>query len=402
MKSKAFRYLWMGQAFANLGDILYVTALIAAIYTRTGSPLYMAFVPFIVTLAKFISSVIAPILMERCQLKALLFYSQGAKTFLLLVMFILLVMNPQQTVFLFILAFFISFLDGWALPAQNAMVPLLVKREELLGTNGFLSTVDHTIGIGGWSIGGLLTALIAPSGTLAAVFCLYVLSTLFMFRINIEPGYHKENVEARAKNYIKSMSDGWSTIWRDPALRTIHTLYWIESAASVVWIAAIMYVFVKEQLKTGEQWWGLINGAFFAGLILASFLVMKQHKRIAENRGPILLIGSIFIAVLTFLFGINELPILALIYSVLYGLFDQAKAVILQTAVQSMTSPEKLPKVYAAQNALVTITFGTASLLVGWFVQHFGVENAFLASSLLLAAAIVPSAVLAKKIKNQT
>ncbi|WP_433748520.1 MFS transporter [Falsibacillus pallidus] len=402
MKSKAFRYLWMGQAFANLGDILYVTALIAAVYASTGSPLYMAFVPFIVTLAKFISSVIAPILMERCQLKALLFYSQGAKTCMLLAMFIVLVMVPQNTVLLFIIAFLISFLDGWALPAQNAMVPLLVKREELLGTNGFLSTVDHTIGIGGWSIGGLLTALIAPGGTLAVVFGLYVLSTLFMFRINIETGSPKENVEDRAKKYLESISDGWTTIWRDPSLRTIHLLYWIESAASVVWIAAIMYLFVKEQLKTGEQWWGLINGAFFAGLILASFLVMKQHRRIERRRGSILLVGSICIAALTFLFGINELPILALIYSVLYGLFDQAKAVILQTAVQSMTVPEKLPKVYAAQNALVTITFGTASLLVGWFVQHFGVENAFLVSSLLLAAAIIPSAALAKKIKNQT
>ena len=401
MKSKAFRFLWIGQAFANAGDILYVVALIATVYDLTHSAFYMAFVPFFVTFARFISSVLAPFFLDRYQLKALLFHSQAAKTILLFLMFVFMMMHIKEVWILLLAASCISFLDGWALPAQNALVPLLVKREELLGTNGFLSTIDHLIGFGGWSMGGLLTALISPKGTMGVTFVLFVLSTLFMSKIAIEKHpEHKQPVEVKTRQYIRSLSAGWIEIWKHDILRKIHIMYWLESAAGVVWIAAIMYIFVEKQLHTGEEWWGLINGAFFVGLILASVLVLKFHLKVTKQQGIILFFGSFFTAAVTMLFGLNQIPVLALVLSVLFGLFDQSKAMILQTMVQRETDPEQLPKVYAAQNALVTITFGGASLLVGWFVQHYGVRSAFLVSSILLFISVIPSGYVARKLKH--
>jgi hypothetical protein len=42
----SFRFLWCGQMFANLGDVLYVVCLIKLIYDAIGSVAYMSLVLF--------------------------------------------------------------------------------------------------------------------------------------------------------------------------------------------------------------------------------------------------------------------------------------------------------------------------------------------------------------------
>ncbi|RLQ97367.1 MFS transporter [Falsibacillus albus] len=403
MKSKAFRYLWLGQAFANAGDVLYVVALIAEIYDESHSPLYMALVPFIVTFSRFLSSIIAPLLLDRYALKALLFHSQVLKTGLLLLLFFTMTVQIGAIWPLLVLAAMIAFLDGWAQPAQNAMVPLLVKREELLGTNGFLSTVDHLIGISGWSIGGILTAMISTKGTMAVTFILYIFSTIFMARISLAS---QQTPSAANKklflDYVHSLTTGWTEIWSNARLRRVHYIYWIETAASVVWIAAIMYIFVEKQLKVGEEWWGFINAAFFVGLILASIMMLRFHGILGKGQQSYIWLSSMLTAIITFAFSFNAIPVLALLLSCLFGLFDQSKTVVLQTIVQWEAEPDRLPKVYAAQTSLVTMTFGAASLAAGWFVEHHGVRSAFILSAICLSISIIPAKVLAKSLKSET
>ncbi|NQD67843.1 MFS transporter, partial [Bacillus haikouensis] len=131
MASKAFRHLWIGQALANMGDILYIVALISLIFEVTGSSVFLTAVPLVITFSRFISSVMAPLLLNRSQMKSLIAYSQLAKTFLLILLLVL-VLFSNGNVWIFLgLASMISFLDGWALPARNAFIPFIVKREEL-------------------------------------------------------------------------------------------------------------------------------------------------------------------------------------------------------------------------------------------------------------------------------
>lgn len=60
MNNKSFRYLWTGQALANCGDLFYVVGLMAIVHEITGSAMYMAMIPFVTTLARFISGALRP------------------------------------------------------------------------------------------------------------------------------------------------------------------------------------------------------------------------------------------------------------------------------------------------------------------------------------------------------
>lgn len=93
MKRKSFRYLWVGQALANSGDLFYIVGLMAIVHGITGSAMFMAMIPFVTTMARFISGSFAPVLMDKYNLKSLLASSQIGKTavlFLLLMTYYVL------------------------------------------------------------------------------------------------------------------------------------------------------------------------------------------------------------------------------------------------------------------------------------------------------------------------
>lgn len=155
MHKSSFRFLWIGQSLANSGDVFYMVGLIAIIYGITGSVTYMAFVPFFITTSRFLSGMIAPLIIERVQLKSLLAYSQFGKTILVLILGCYTEFFPSSsTIFLiFLLVIAISFLDGWANPARNALVPIFIEQDFLVKANSFLAILDQTIRLGGWTVG---------------------------------------------------------------------------------------------------------------------------------------------------------------------------------------------------------------------------------------------------------
>lgn len=93
MKSSSFRFLWIGQAFANLGDVFYILGLISIMYTVSQSAFYLALLPFINTLGRFISGYLSPILFKKYPLKTLLSGSQSSKTVGLLTLATLITIN---------------------------------------------------------------------------------------------------------------------------------------------------------------------------------------------------------------------------------------------------------------------------------------------------------------------
>ncbi len=91
MHLRTFRNLWVGQALANMGDVLYIVGLISLVYNITGSPLFMTAVPLIITFSRFISSLLAPLLLNRSEMRILIAYSQMGKT-VLLILFVFLIL----------------------------------------------------------------------------------------------------------------------------------------------------------------------------------------------------------------------------------------------------------------------------------------------------------------------
>ncbi|MBN8237209.1 MFS transporter [Halobacillus kuroshimensis] len=387
MKSSSFRFLWIGQAMANLGDVFYIVGLISIMYTVSQSAFYLALLPFINTFGRFISGYLSPLLFNKYPLKTLLSGSQSSKTFFLFVLAFLTTVQSKGSIMIILLfIFLIAFHDGWAAPASRAMLPRLVHKEEIVKANSFFSVISQIIQLGGWALGGILVAWIGGKTVIWLTFILFVMSSYLMMLIQDSTEFHLP----QEKNPIGTvLKEGWKIIWLTPVFRKIHVVIFIESIANVVWIAAIIYVFVSEVLQKGETWWGYINTTFFIGLLIGGLFCTNYSSIIEKNLKKLMIFTAFSVSAVTLLFGYNSIAWMSLLLSVLYGIVEQIKSITMETYLQHEASSDDLPKIYGAQGALTSLTFGFASLLLGGMADVFGVRYVFLFAGTLLAIAAV-------------
>lgn len=384
MKNKPFQFLWLGQTLANAGDIFYLVGLIPIIYGISESTIYIALLPFSTTLTRFFSALIAPILLDRFRLQRLLVYSQLGKTFVLLLLagFSTFYLTSDTIFLIFIFTILIALLDGWATPARDALLPRIVPSNELVKVNSFITIVDRTIQLAGWPLGGIIIAFLGGKNLIWFTVLLYIISTLMMILI----GNVKSNTSKMKKSSkrFEGLTEGWTTILKTPYLLIITIVEIIETNANVVWIAAIMYVYVTEILNTSEEWWGYINSIFFAGLLLGGILGIKWSHVIEKHLILLINIGAFLVSLIALMFGLISNAWIALILSFLYGFCSQLKGIAQVTFVQTNVAEQYLSKVYAAQDAANFGTFAISTLLFGFLTDIFNARFTFCLSAILL------------------
>lgn len=384
--NKNFLFLLLGQSLANLGDVFYIVSVISVLYQLTNSSTVAAFVPFSITSAMFISSILTPLAIGKWRLKTLLLGSQIGKTILLVLLGIFVLMFLQQSnyFFIFFIIAGIAFLDGCANPILRTFFPYYVEDDQLVRANSIVESIGQLIQIGAWLFGGLLLLLISSIQLIWLVSGLFVLSCVFLCLIS-----HVHHIEEKEKKFWSQLTEGWKSISATPLLRKIIQMDILETIAGTVWIAAIVYVFVEQALHVGEQWWGLINGAFFIGLLIGSLYCVKFPQVVDRFKYHFIFLGSMLCSILTILFGITSYPVVALILSVGIGLSSQLKNIPQQTIIQRSVPTDKLVTVYTSMGTVATGVFGVSSLLIGMLVDLLGVRIVFLFSGLLIAGVSV-------------
>lgn len=385
MKNKSFRFLWLGQSMANLGDIFYIVGLISILYSFTESPFMLALVPFLNMFGRFISGIIFPLLLNRFPLKTLLVHSQVCKTILLFFLSLLIVFQMMtNTLIILGFVFLIAFLDGWAAPASHAMLPRLVSTEKLVKANSFFSVVYETVNLGGWALGGLLVAHLGGKDVILFTLGLYFVATFMMTRIIDPTQFHRKDSKGQKSGELK---EGWLIVWRNPLYKSIHIIIAVEAIANVVWIASILYVFVTEVLGETEAWWGTINTSFFIGMLIGGIICTRFASAVEINLKYVLIISSFGISLITLLFGLTTTAWLSLIFVGFSGIFQQLKGITIDTFLQKAASPEELPKIYAVQSAIIALLFAVSSLGFGALAEIWDVRVVFIFAAALLCIA---------------
>lgn len=184
--SKSFYYLWGTQSAANAADVLYIMALTVLVLDHTGSLISATLVPLFRSLSQMLSGLLAPLLIERFRLSSLLLLSQSGQFLLFAAMAVYLGMQGSSASLpiVFVLIFAMSFLDGWTVPARNALVPrLTASREGLLRANGLMSVSDQIVQFAGWGLSGLIIVWIGTTYTLLLTAVIYALAALLTLQV---------------------------------------------------------------------------------------------------------------------------------------------------------------------------------------------------------------------------
>ncbi|KMZ42594.1 MULTISPECIES: MFS transporter [Bacillales] len=403
MWHRRFICLWAGQTLANLGDVFYIVAFISVMYATTGSVMYTAFIPVVIVASQSVSSLLAPLVFQRLSLTGMLVLSQGLKTILLAIASLAVssgVGEQGEWIWLlFGLGSAIAFMDGWANPARNAMVPQLVRREDLMRANGLLATSDQTVHFAGWAAGGLLVSWLGAGVVLWGTVGAYVVATIAMTGIaSASEKQREEHVAGATTNWLT----GWKVIRDVPVLRLLVAMDVVIGLSEGVWIAAIMLPFVLDVLGQGEEWWGYINAGYMLGAIAGGTLLLMYAERMRRHLFRWIIYGTIGVGFFTFCFGSSTNALVALLFSFALGPFLEMVHVSKQTLLQQETEESVLPYVLSAKGTIDLLVFGTSALVMGAIAEWQGVQAVYYVSAGLLLIAFLLALRLQKKQTDHT
>lgn len=386
-KNQGFTQLIIGQTVANVGDTIYIVAIISSIFSWTDSALAAALVPVLVTGGGVISGFLAPVITSYFRLEQVLKVSQMCKTALLFFMtaYLYLKAETMNLLVLYCLVALISFLDGCSEPISRALIPKYVEKHRLVKANGIFNSMLQTVNIGSWAIGTSLLLVFSVHQLVLLDSFLFLSASIVLAFL---PRTTREKNEKQPLGH--QLFIGWRWIMKDPLVRVIVGMDMLESIANTAWVSAIVLVFVREVMQAPDAWWGYINATYFVGALLGSALVMRFSERFDKNKRTAIVMGAILGGLITVAVALLGDRFLILGLSVLIGLFSQIKNIPQASLIQQKVAADRLVAIYAASGILNSGVFALFTLLMGQVADVFDVRWVFfLSGSLLLLVGLI-------------
>lgn len=378
--TKQFNKLLASQLFSSFGSTIYTVSIISTVLTGTNSILSTSIIPIAMTCGTVLCGLITPMLVAKYQMSRILKQSQ----FLAILVFICLGLAIQLDTFSILglsgLVCLFSLLTSFMYPISVALIPEFVETLYLVKANSLYQTVAQVVNIISWLIGASLVTFYSQRTLLLVDTLLFTLSF-----VNLT-GLHSKEVPKKqvATSLWTSFKEGWKIIKDEPLVKIVLSMDILESIANTAWVSSIILVFVQSALHKGDQWWGYINATFFLGSMMGSLVVMVYETKINQNKSKIIFFGSFLGAVVTCLFAINSIPVLALVLSVSVGVFAQMKNISQVTVIQQSIAPEKIASVYSTSNVLCSVAFSLSLAILSMLADKVGVNSVFVVSSFCL------------------
>ncbi|WP_145037761.1 MFS transporter [Paenibacillus sp. Y412MC10] len=385
MKKGGFLYYWTAHSSISLAGVVYIMVLTTFMYQESGSAFIAALFPLFNAVARFAAGFTAPLVMEKFGFSKLLLRLQVLKALLLTTLVVLFPYISSQVAILCIFILFIAFTEGWGNPLIQSMVPRMVAPDRLVKANSSLSVTSQSLQIAGYTFTGFLVIRYGHMPTLIMSCTLIWLSVLCFWIAARSMQTKAPAVAGRGKPSWEVIREGWFYLWRNPTLRIVTIMDMVEGIAGTIWVGAITLVYVKEVLHQSEAWWGFINASYYVGAILGGLLMLLLSSFIQKNLIPCMAAGSAVFSLLTLWYGLNSIPVVALILCIAMGPAYQLRDVAQQTALQSSVDQDMLPKIYASRDILLSSVTSVSIAVIGLIADTLGIRMVYIAGAICIA-----------------
>ena len=372
--SKDYFHLFYSQLFANTGDVLTVVGLISVVYSMTSKTTAASMIPIIFTSGLFVSSFISNYIYQYFTQKQVLWIFQGLKLVSLSIIASLLIFE-ESPIFIFILLFINALFDGFTNPIKNAMIPFIEKKEYITSANALMNMMSSIVQLSTWTLGGFLMSLIGAKYLFLFALVLEILSYFFIIQLSERHIYNneKENILNSFKTVLRHNYSNKLSLYLNLSII-------FESVATSIWVAAIILTYTRTFLHVDDFWFGLINAAFFSGTIIAGLWINGKDQFFTKISYPVIIYIPLILAFINVSFILHKSVLLALLISLLMGIFEDSRYISLNSVVQREVPKEILTSTYILNNLLSSVFFSLGTLGISLVVDNQGVMWAYVIS----------------------
>ncbi len=343
---------------------------------------------------------LAGVYVDRWQKKPVLVSSNLLRGILVLTLPPLLLIAQGQTIFTAIplgfalmlgITFAVSTLTQFFAPAEQAVIPLIVKDRDLLAANSLYTTTMMALLIIGFAIGepllsiadrlGASVGLPSSIGKEILVGGAYAIAGIIL--LTLKTGEKPEQSPQEATHVWADIQDGINYLGQNSKVR--NALIQLVILFSIFAALAVLAVSMADQIpQLAADQFGILLAAAGVGMGASAAILGSMGQNI--NRARLSLIGSIGVAAaLTGLSFATQNLWLALVMTALLGVFAALVGVPMQTTIQSGTPEAMRGKVFGLQNNAVNIALSLPLLLAAEAETRFGLPKVILALAAIAA-----------------
>ena len=366
LRHRDFFILWLSILLGSAVFWLEQVALAWVVYDLTDSPFLVGALTGMRGLPFLFFGPIAGVVADRVSRKRVMVISQVIILAFYLGLLAVLWWGQISIWHLFVFSFGSAVAWAFNQPARNALVPVLVPRDELINAVA-LQTMGHNITrILGPSAAGFLLATVGVQVTFLWVTAVLagVMATTLLVRV---PPIVVTTAHRGAQGVWRELKEGFMYVRDDRVLLGLMVMALVPIVLGMSFLG-LLPVFARDIFEMDARGVGELLAVGGIGSMVATLALASLSDRV-RRRGQVLLWNGVALAVALVAFAVSPVYPLSLFLMVLVGLFSMAQIVITSSGIQLMTPPEYMGRVmsiYMLDRGLMPVGSFVAGTLAQW------------------------------------
>jgi len=378
LRSRDYAFFWSGNFLSNIGTWMQNLALGWLVLEMTNSPFMLGLNGFLGSAPSLFFSLPGGAIADRLNRRKLMIATQTAMMLLALTLAVLTSFRIVTIAEIFAISFLTGLASALNNPAYQAIVPDLVKREDLTNAVALNSAQFNMSRAIGPTLGGLAL------GSLGAAGCFYLNTVSFLALIiallSITVPAHPQH---EGPSVWHAMLDGLGYVGRN---RIVILLLSVPAALSLLGLpfVVLMPVYARDLLRVGPSGLGtLMAGAGLGAVISALTLAAQAHIR--RRQQFILICASAFSLGLILLSRATTF-FWSFLLLILLGATMVGALALTNSTLQAISPPDYRGRIMSMYNLAVIGLSPLGSLQAGAVAEALGVRFALALGGAVCAA----------------
>jgi len=397
VRNRDFSLLWLSQIISQFGDRLNQMALLALVYRfAPGSTTQIAKLMAFTIIPVFVIGPMAGVYVDRWDRRRTMVVADLLRG-LLVVSIAFYFINWDVLWPVYVTVFLVFCVSRFYVPAKMAIIPDIVKTDDLLLANSLVNTTGMVAAMMGFGVGGILVSWVGARGGFISDAFTFLIAGLMIFfvKAKVRPLPQKEDLREVGKeimavvrkSVLQEIKEALLFLRGQPQLRSCFgVLFFLWAALGAVYVVAI--VFIQQAFGSATREIGLL----VVGLGLGLFLGSLVYGRIGHQRHSFTTIFACVlaggVALFIFVSAVARYPnlLLAIALAFLLGLVASPVMVIAQTLVHQLTESSMRGRLFSSLEVIVHFAFLLSMFIAAPLADKVGPVTILMSVSFLLMA----------------
>ncbi|MEZ5351052.1 MAG: MFS transporter [Bryobacteraceae bacterium] len=359
-----FRLMWLGACTSTIGTWMHTTAQNWLVLDISQSAFYLGLDAFLSQIPIFLFTLVGGVVADRIDRRFILVGSQLVQMSCAILLGTLFLVNSVRIEYILMLSFIVGTAQAFGGPAYQALIPSLVKQEDLPNAIA-LNSIQFNLGrMVGPALGLLAMTSLGPAWCfyLNGFSYLAVIATLLTISSSFKP-------KAQTVSVAESMKQGFRFIRARDAMGSLIVIAFLMTMLGIT-MMTFLPVFAKNVFHRDVSGYTLLLEVAGAGAIAGALAVATFSGAARQGRAAVINLVLVGMSMVAFSFSTSLVVSCVILFigsAALMSVFA-----LISSLVQAITPDDMRGRVMSVYNMAFRGGMPFGSLISGKFVEGYG------------------------------